>query len=189
MGNDRPTPAPDDIVFYGILGPDTWGCLDIHDHDTPGRHLCEGTIGVVGEQPEGYDEDDGPPEARWRIGNRVRMVRSGQPDGPYPYCMAIGEFVVLTAENDWGSQLHLWQPERGQNPTFFSWHPLSDKPTASFQWKGTTIDLTFTCSECESALHVVAEFAYHVACPQCRTCFAVDWNVPVERIAGLPEPG
>lgn len=180
----RPTPAPDDVVFYGTLGPNTWGCLDIHDHDTPCRHLCEGTIGDVGEQVEGYDEADGPPEARWRIGNQVRMVQAYPPGGPYPTCFIVAEYVDLNEENDWGMLGAGWAPERGTDNTFYCWAPLQDRyPRASFQWKGANIDLTFTCPVCATKLHAEGEFAYHVGCPKCRTGFAVDWYVPVERIA------
>lgn len=179
------TPAPGDHVFYGTLGPETRGCLDINDHDTPCRHLCGGHPGDVGEQPEGYDEHDGPPDARWRIGNTVRMVKCASPGGPYPQCLVVAEYADMDESNDWGTLNDGWKPERGGNAPFYCWTPLrgEELPSASFQWKGTTADLTFTCPTCSTALHVVADFAYHVACPKCRTAYAVDWYVPVERIA------
>jgi len=184
--HERPTPAPTDIVFFGTLGPDTRGCLDIHDHDTPCRHLCGGSPGVVGEQPpeEGYDEHDGPPEARWRIGNVVRMVKCAEPGGPYPTCFSVAEYANLSEENDWGLMNGGWAPKREYDLPFYCWTPLlgPETPRASFQWKGTTIDLTFTCPGCNTDLHVVAEFAYHVGCPRCQTGYAVDWYVPVERV-------
>lgn len=179
----RLTPAPGDTVFHGTLGPATHGCLDIHDHDTPCRHLCGGTPGIVGEQPERYGAYDGPSDARWRIGNAVRMVKSSPRNGLYPFSVLVAEFAD-SYESFCAVDAELWDPPRASNHTFYNWTSLGEgKPTASFQWKGTNIDLTFTCPECGAELHVTGEFAYHVACPRCRSGFSVDWNVPVERVS------
>lgn len=72
-------------------------------------------------------------------------------------------------------------------PPHVEWPDLADNPCASFQWKGTTLHLSFTCPECKTACDVNgADFAYNVACPKCGTGYSVDHYVPCERIAGGP---
>jgi hypothetical protein len=183
----RVTPAPNDVIFYGTLGPETRGCLDIHDHDTPCYHTCTGAVGLVSGNALTADEDSGPPGAQWQIGSTVRLVRYCGPEGDYPYCLLIAEYadVLDEIEAAMGDSPEFTPPnQRDPRAPFFHWAPLTEEPlSASFQWKGASIDLTFTCPVCEANLHAEGEFAYHVACPRCRTAFAVDWHVPVERVS------
>lgn len=173
-------------LFFGALGPGTRGCLDIHDVDTPCRHLCDGTIGVVGAQEAGYDADDGPPEARWRIGTQVRMRQICEAGGPYPQCFLVARFadVAQLVEHLMEHDSDGWEtPYPRTGAAYHDWAPLRDYPCASFQWKGANLDLTFTCPLCGTHGHVEGAFGYHVGCAKCRAGFAVDSYVPCERVA------
>ena len=181
---DRVTPAPADVVFYGTLGPETRGCLDINDHDTPCYHICEGAVGLVGGNALTDDEDSGPPGAKWQIGSTVRLVRYCGPEGAYPYCLVVAGYADVLDEIEAEPAEFPAPSHRDPRAPFFQWTSLADGPlSASFQWKGTNIDLSFTCPACQVDLRAEGEFAYHVACPRCRTAFAVDWHVPVERVS------
>jgi len=176
------TETPLTPMFYGKLNSGTRGCMDIHDHDTLCRHVCSGTIGVVGEMDqEAWDdhgEDSGPRDARWRIGDRVRMAQVSLPGGPYPECLLLSEYADVVRNNECRPD---WEPS-GPRSQFYQFPPIDTLPRASFQWKGTGIDLTFRCPVCLTECRAVGEYAYNVACVECHSAFVVDTYVSAERV-------
>lgn len=186
-------------TLVGTLGPETCGCIDINDGEFH-VHVCAARPGgtVRADEDTGLDWETGK-ETRpyadrpiaWLLGNTIDLVPFADLANGYPQCCILAEY----AESDAYIEALL----RGEDAPYAPLvcvsgklsgtdiEPRGPEPHATFQWKGTTMHLTWTCT-CGTACKVAgAEFAYSVACPSCRNCFTCGSAVPAERVH-LPDP-
>lgn len=150
--------------ILGTLGPGTYGCLDIE-----GDHLCEASPGPV--------EASG---SMWNVSDVVRL--HPLPEGVSPRCHSYKVAAVADFVDDADAERLHWRdvyPKTKGTPL-----PLPstvEEPRAHFQWKGTDVELAFTCL-CGRDLELDgAGFAYFIGCPCCPRIYQLEPYVSISQ--------
>ena len=158
--------------IIGTLGPETIGCLDLHDGEIH-VHVCDAQPGgiVAGADDE---EEVAAHGLFWRLSTTIRLHPFTVRHGRYPWCSVTAKYADERMPIE----------PRDPDGTVHSPYYEGKNDEAWFQWKGTKTHMTFTCLcgiDCEINGR---DFVYNVMCPACRAVYTCDGHVAYERIEG-----